>query len=301
MNAPCDQNSKLRIPHPLPRLGTGSPPVVCYRSHFDWPMLGILTAQEDITQPTDWQVKDDRHVVIVHLGGEMNDLETELDGRFGSIGPATPGEIWSIPAGRNYASYACGGTIEFAVLYLPTQPKEILNIGQTNIAQLAGVRDDSLYQSVRQLLSLTNSSDDAFQMEAESLSQSIVYHLFDRYSQGRAKQESCRPTLTSSQARLLREYIWENLAERITLDKLAYMVNMTKHHLLIAFRQVFSTTPAQYLINQRLRRAQWLLLYSRLNITAIALATGFASHSHLTHTFNQRFGYPPTQFRLQHS
>jgi len=301
MNATCSRHSDLQIPNLLPKIGTGSPSIVRHRSCLNWPLLRVVAAAEDITQPTDWQIKDDHHVVIVHLGGDMTDLHTELEGHFGSIGPATPGEIWTVPAGRDYASHARGGTIEFAVLYLPTQLQGTVDCSPIDIAHLAGTRNDFLYQSMRQLLSLANRTDDASQMEAESVAQSTTHHIFERYSHELRDPAMYRPSLTSYQARLLREYIWENLAEQVTLDSLASVVDMTQHHLLIAFRKVFNTTPAQYLITQRLRRAQWLLLYSQLDITTIALKTGFASHSHLTNTFNQRFGYPPTQFRWQYS
>lgn len=53
----------------------------------------------------------------------------------------------------------------------------------------------------------------------------------------------------------------------------------------------------QYIIAQRLRRARWLLMHTRNDITTIALETGFASHSHLTTAFKQHTGLTPLAFR----
>ena len=69
MNATCSRHSDLQIPNLLPKIGTGSPSIVRHRSCLNWPLLRVVAAAEDITQPTDWQIKDDHHVVIVHLGG----------------------------------------------------------------------------------------------------------------------------------------------------------------------------------------------------------------------------------------
>ncbi|WP_447971870.1 helix-turn-helix domain-containing protein [Nitrospira sp. M1] len=65
----------------------------------------------------------------------------------------------------------------------------------------------------------------------------------------------------------------------------------------MAFREAFGTTPAQYIITQRLRRVQSLLVNGKDDITSIAHATGFSSHSHLTTTFKKHLHITPSQFR----
>ena len=113
-------------------------------------------------------------------------------------------------------------------------------------------------------------------------------------------QKDFGPQLSPLQARYLRDFVFENLAEQITVDVLAKLSSMTPHQLLIAFRQSFGTTPAQYVITQRIRRAQWLLLHTSHDITKIAMDAGFASHSHLTSAFRSRVGFTPTDFRSRY-
>lgn len=279
------------------RIGTGVSPVV--RSHREhcWQSLQALFARESISRPTDWSIRDDRHVVIIHLSGMMKVLETELDRRLGSIGPATPGELWSVPAGSEYASFAQGGDIEFAVFYLPkrssTQDSEL------ELSPLSGVRDDTLLSMVRRLTETSIEHHDTSKMESETLADAIGDHIRLRYQRPSA-DVLCLATpvrLSSYQARMIREFVWESLSERITIGQIAGLVKMTTHDLLTAFREVFQTTPAQYIISQRLRRAQWLLLHSNWDITRIALECGFSSHSHLSSSFTNRVGYPPSKYR----
>ncbi len=288
MNPPNFTNSVNRI-------GSGSPAVVHFQSRFVWPELACLVSQECIARPTDWRIEDtSNHTVIVHLGGEMTELATELEGRHGSIGPATPGEIWTVPAGRAYASYAKGGDIMFAVLSLPASSEVVVN---RDLVHLAGHRDDSLHGRVRELIRHASVSDDVSQMEAESCAGRLAEWVANSYCPRRREFRRRTSPLGSQQARLVREYIGDNLSRRITLDDLAEVVGMTKNQLLIVFRNTFHITPAQYVIDQRLRRAQWLLLYTRLDITRIALESGFSSHSHLTSSFTRRYGRTPSQFR----
>lgn len=281
--------------NPVHQIGSGSPPVVQFRSQFAWPQLTCLVSRESIARSTDWRVEDSsNHTVIVHLGGKMTELATEIDGRHGSIGPATPREVWTVPAGHSYASQAKGGEIQFAVLTLPALNEHVANHDFVN---LAGHRDDLLYGSVRELIRHASLSDDVSQMEAESCAARLAEQLARFYCLHKTDSKPETITLTSPQARLVREYIGDNLDRKILLNELASALAMKKNQFLIAFRNTFQSTPAQYLINQRLRRAQWLLLYTRLDITRIALESGFSSHSHLTSSFRRRYGHLPSRLR----
>lgn len=229
----------------------------------------------------------------------MRWLETELDGSGGSCGPALPGEVWTAPAGRRYASHACGGTIFYAVLFLDFAASD-LPASKRGMQLIAGVRDAFLHQAVRRLLAAIREADDVSEMQADSLGEVIRAHLGRVYAEGNVPpvKAPARPALSANAARQLREFIYENLAERITLDGLARLAGMTPHHLLIAFRRAFGTTPTQYVIRQRLRQAQRRLEKPGRDITAIALDTGFSSHSHLTACFGRLVGCSPGAFRL---
>ncbi|WP_165234941.1 AraC family transcriptional regulator [Aquisphaera insulae] len=263
------------------------------RSRFAWPGLELQVASQDIRRSTDWRIRSPRHVLIVHLGGRMDRLETELEGHGGSFGPATPGEVWSVPAGRPYFSHARGGVIRFAELSIPATDSR-------PIVPVAGFRDQVLYDTTLRLAGLAAAGDDASAMEADRLAREVLGHVLKAYApgpSGRRGAECKGPVLSSDRARALRAFLAENLASRISLGLLADLAGMTTHQLLVAFRQSFGMTPAQYLIAQRLRRAQWLLLHTRREITEIALESGFSSHSHLTYAFTRRLGYPPREFR----
>lgn len=289
------------------RIGDGAPAVVLEEVRKSFPGLAVTYRGDDIRQPTDWRIHEDSHAIVVHLGGHMDWLETELDGTGGSTGSALPGEIWTVPARRRYASHACGRSIAYAALQLdPLDDGLATGKAPTlrDIMPVAGLRDDFLHHATRQLVQAMQAGDDVSAMLAESLSQTIRLHVLRSYAPGGPLRDidslhakTSGPVLTPSLCRRLRDHIIARLDERLTLRDLAALAGMTTHHLLIAFRKAFGSTPMAYIIQQRIRQAQRLLLHSRKDITSIALESGFSSHSHLTASFSKLVGCSPKVFR----
>lgn len=263
-----------------------------------WGAVELAVTREDIRAAASWRMREARHAVIVHLGGPMQQLETELDGVAARPGPPAAGDIWVVPAGRSYASQARGGTIRYAVLYVdPRSLAELAGPEGGRIVPRFAHRDEFLYRAVERLAELIGRDDDMSEMLGASLDQALSLHLLQHYRADEAAPGPRGPLLSRRAQERLQEHIHARLGDRITLDELAGIAGMSPHTLLVAFRQAFGTTPAQYVIAQRLRRVRWLLANSAQDITAIALETGFASHSHLTTAFKRHVGLTPRDFR----
>jgi AraC family transcriptional regulator len=263
----------------------------------------VLFSQDDIRRPTSWRIRDPHHAIVVHMGGEMHELETELEAHAGSHGPALPGEIWSIPAGRAYASRARGKIIRYGVISLTNDTCAKLldrSPGSIDLQAVAGVRDDFLVHSLRQLQSLSIDATDIGQLTCSAIGHAIGMHLLRSYNVDHtevSKRREDERRFSAETIRRLRDYIQAHLAEPIRLADLAVLAQCSVHHLLIGFRHGFGITPAQYLIHERLRAAQRQLRESRRDLTDIALSCGFSSHSHFTSTFTKRIGCSPSQYR----
>ncbi len=265
-----------------------------------WPGVEVLLCKEDIRQRTLWSIDEPRHTVIVHLGGTMRELDTEIEGVGATHMPPSPGDIWLVPAGKRYASQASGQIITYAELRV--SPTAEVDMGTDRRAAIEGLmprlghRDEFLHYSVARLVRLSQQGDDLSAMMAERLQLLLRQHLYDAYRLP-ATPVTSPVVLSPPVARRLSDHIETVLGERIALSTLAALAGMSVHQLLIAFRRTFGTTPAQYILAQRLRRARWYLLNRNDDITAIALACGFASHSHLSASFKRDAGITPRQFR----
>jgi AraC family transcriptional regulator len=275
-------------------------------SQSHWPGVKFSWTVENISQQTIWSIKRENHTVIVHLGGPIRKIETELNGKGLSPGLPLAGDIWIIPAGHSYQSEALGGTIRYAELEFDQTILSALterNVDVGPITYQIGQSDLFLHRSAVRLAQLTQHVDDLSALTSASLGHTLLLHFFTAYprKQNMVRRLSPRNLFSAYQRKLLKEFIADNLHRPILLAQLASLVQMTSHELLEAFRYAFGTTPAQYIIDRRLRRARAKLLASNKTIATLAVELGFSSHAHLTSTFSARFGMTPSQFRASKS
>ncbi|MBE1532406.1 helix-turn-helix domain-containing protein [Actinomadura algeriensis] len=87
------------------------------------------------------------------------------------------------------------------------------------------------------------------------------------------------------------------LDRRLTVEDLARQANMSSRHLARHFHAVTGTTPLQWLLNQRIRRAQELLETTDDGIDAIAEAAGMGTATTLRRHFHRALGVPPDTYR----
>lgn len=96
---------------------------------------------------------------------------------------------------------------------------------------------------------------------------------------------------------LLFDYLHQQLAENHTVASLADRVGMSPRTFLRRFQDATGTTPARWLLNERLIRARGMLEKTRLSLDNIALQVGFGSASTLRYHFQQHFSVSPTDYR----
>ncbi|WP_074998415.1 helix-turn-helix domain-containing protein [Streptomyces qinglanensis] len=92
-------------------------------------------------------------------------------------------------------------------------------------------------------------------------------------------------------------WVNERLDRPLTVEDLARRANMSTRQLSRHFRTATGTTPLQWLLTQRIRRAQELLETSADSIDAIAAATGMGTATTLRRHFNRALGVPPDTYR----
>lgn len=88
-------------------------------------------------------------------------------------------------------------------------------------------------------------------------------------------------------------------ADRLNLASMAARAGLGRFHFLRAFRTATGTTPHQYLVAARLRRAARLLLATSLPVTDVAFEAGFGDLSNFIRTFRRAVGRSPRAFRLR--
>src|SRR6266568_9528440 len=130
----------------------------------------------------------------------------------------------------------------------------------------------------------------------------MVAHLASRYG---GLQRSNVPSLdgrrygalTSSQEKLVKEFILDDLTSNPGLSDLASYCGLSRSHFARAFKRTMGMPPHRWLMTQRINRSKDLLCKTRMPIIEIAMECGFADQAHLTRVFTRAFGIGPGGFR----
>ena len=104
-------------------------------------------------------------------------------------------------------------------------------------------------------------------------------------------------TLSSKQLERIAAFIRTNLANELTIDRLAVLVNMSPFHFARCFKQTTGLTPHQFVTRERIERAKAMLAHGRQPIGDIALAVGFSSQSHFADVYRRVTGTSPRRSR----
>jgi AraC-like DNA-binding protein len=81
------------------------------------------------------------------------------------------------------------------------------------------------------------------------------------------------------------------------LSSLAQIARLSPYHFLRMFEDLTGTTPHQYLLRARFRRAAIRLGTESARVLDIALACGFGDISHFNRSFRSEFGMSPRAYR----
>ncbi|MBK1783863.1 helix-turn-helix domain-containing protein [Prauserella cavernicola] len=92
-------------------------------------------------------------------------------------------------------------------------------------------------------------------------------------------------------------WLTRRLDQPLTVEQLADRANMSSRQLTRHFRAVTGTTPLQWLLIQRVRRAQELLETTNDSVDTIAEAAGMGSAATLRRHFHRTVGVPPDAYR----
>ena len=112
---------------------------------------------------------------------------------------------------------------------------------------------------------------------------------------------SSRPRggLAPWQAKRIRSYIEGKLHSSIRATDLAGVVQLSPSHFFRAFRKTFGESPLAYIMQRRIRRAQQLMLASRITLSQVALECGMCDQAHFSRAFRRIVGINPNAWRRQ--
>jgi AraC-like DNA-binding protein len=140
----------------------------------------------------------------------------------------------------------------------------------------------------------SRNSDAASELMAQALFVQLLVTLWrDRFAaDGDALSSSARL------AHALR-YLRHNCTQPIDLDELAHRFGYSPRNFRRVFREATASTPQGYLVKLRLGRAMRALRSSDVNVTDVALTSGFNDSNYFAYSFRKLTGMSPSRYRQQ--
>ncbi|WP_426419708.1 helix-turn-helix domain-containing protein [Bradyrhizobium genosp. A] len=93
------------------------------------------------------------------------------------------------------------------------------------------------------------------------------------------------------------DYIEANLESDLTIDRMASIACLSRHHFARSFKQAVGHSPHRYVSAKRLERAKALLIQSDRSLVDIALSLSFSCQANFTRAFRQVTGQTPGHYR----
>jgi AraC family transcriptional regulator len=212
------------------------------------------------------------------------------------------GDIAIIPAG---IFHRCNWNtmVQFGILAIePTLLQQIgqdwVNPDKIELIPQFMSKQDPLIQSIFATLSAELATGGiGSNLLIDSLKTTLAIHLLRNYCTTFPRLSSYADGLSAAKLTLITEYINSHLDQDLKLAELSIIAQISPYHFLRLFKKSLGITPHQYILQQRIDRAKYLLKSSSLDISEIALRVGFCDSSHLTRCFKSSLGKTPSQWR----
>ena len=125
----------------------------------------------------------------------------------------------------------------------------------------------------------------------------LAIYIAEKYTNIATERPDYRGGLPIARLRRVEDYVREHLIENISLETLAELAELSPFHFSRVFKQSTGMTPLQFVIRERILRAQQLIRETSRSLIEIALEIGYTSPSHFAEVFRRTVGMSPSEFR----
>jgi len=163
--------------------------------------------------------------------------------------------------------------------------------------------DARLYETVRSLIGLGSSCSSFAALHTDMVIRQLFEDLLVKNQDAYRKSLNVQAVKASTRLEIFRristarDWMEAHYNTEITLEDIGAVAAMNSQHFLRMFKQVYSITPHQYIIDLKLRKAKELLETTPLTISEICQNIGFESVFSFSILFKGRFGLPPSALR----
>ncbi|WP_052427372.1 AraC family transcriptional regulator [Neobacillus niacini] len=119
-----------------------------------------------------------------------------------------------------------------------------------------------------------------------------------KMSQKELSQVTSKRSEKELHAESIASWINDHYTEKVSLDRIAAELNLSKYYASHVFKEVTGFTVMEYVMACRLNQVKYLLeMEPNQSLTDVSRATGFESVAHFSRFFKEKVGATPSQYR----
>jgi AraC family transcriptional regulator len=271
------------------------------RSSEDLGWNGIYLQQHQ--QPA-WETPESahtRHMLMVHGTPKIIRVERWFDGRREQEQFGNNNNVAIIPAmvlhRVNWDRESSFSLLFIEPDYLIRVARELTVGNRIELIPHHAMSDPLIDRIARSLIAELESNQLGSRLFADSLTIALSIHLLRNYADLPQPLREETGGLPPGQLQLAIDYINDCLAEELTIAAIADRLQMSQYYFSRLFKQSTGLSPYQYVMQQRIERATFLLRTTSLSVAAIAFQVGFSNQNQLTIQFRKFVGTTPTNYR----
>ncbi len=160
------------------------------------------------------------------------------------------------------------------------------------------VRDDAVTTLMFKIMELYKNTDDASTYTVKGYIFQLIGFLCSNYC-----AKMLPPSASQQNGEKLQKmnniakYLQSHYATEIKAETLAEMAHYTYSYFSSTFKEVFGVSLTNYILSIRINKASTLLATTDMNMTEIAISSGFSDANYFARAFKKETGYTPTQYR----
>jgi AraC family transcriptional regulator len=244
-----------------------------------------------------------RHMLLIHSSTVTVGAERWFDGRRQQEQFGGDNNIAIVPAMvRHRVNW--DRESPFSLLFL--DPDRLIQVAYESVAvervELLphhGMHDPLIAQIGRSLSAELEFNRIGSRLFAESLTIALSIHLLRQYSNWQQPLREDSGGLPPRKLQQAIAYIQEHLREEISIIAIANELEMSQYYFSRLFKQSMGVSPYQYVMQQRIERAEHLLRTTSMSVAAIAQQVGFSNQNQLTIQFRKFTRTTPSNYRKQ--
>jgi AraC-like DNA-binding protein len=147
------------------------------------------------------------------------------------------------------------------------------------------------------LQAAVDAEGEAGQMYAETLADALTVHFLRRYAAAQPVRREVTGGLPPYKLRRAFTYIQAHLEEKLSVEMLASVTQMSPTHFAHLFKHATGLAPYQYVNLCRIKHAKRLLAETDMPLIEISAQVGCADQSHFTALFRRHVAMTPNAYR----